>query len=286
LTRAAAARARGPGRLTFLGHSTVLIELAGTRILTDPALGHVMGSLRRHAPLVAPDLLERIDAVFISHGHFDHLDLPSLRSLNGRPEVVVPRGLGRVAAAARLGAVHEVAPGDRVRIGGVTIDVLEAAHGRHRLPWTAGVAATGCLISSEEQSGHGGNEGPGVYFAGDTDLFPAMAELAGRVDVALLPVGGWGPRLGRGHMDPERAAAAAALIRPAVAVPIHWGTLLPWGLGRFARSGLGAPGPAFAESVARLAPMVEAVVLAPGEAIAFGSRAGAAGRTVSAGAAR
>jgi L-ascorbate metabolism protein UlaG (beta-lactamase superfamily) len=154
-------------RLTFLGHSTVLIEMGGTRILTDPALGHVMWSLRRHSPPVSGTALEGIDAVYISHGHFDHLDLPSLRSLPGRPEVVVPRGLGHVVAAARLGVVHEVAPGDRFRIGGIDIEVVAAAHGRHRLPWVAGVAATGCLLSSADFA---------IYFAGDTDLFPTMAD--------------------------------------------------------------------------------------------------------------
>ena len=246
--------------------------MAGTRILTDPVFGHVMGSLRRHATPIRGDEVAGIDAVFISHGHFDHFDLPSLRSLAGRPEILVPRGLGRIAESAHLGAVHEVAPGDLVRIGGVEIDVLEAAHSRRRLPWTAGITATGCLVSSG---------GIGVYFAGDTDLFPAMAELAGRVDVALLPVGGWGIRLGGGHMDPERAAAAAALIRPAIAIPIHWGTLLPLGMRRFAGPRFGAPGPAFSAAVARLAPQVQAIVLVPGESTALGARADAADGTVS-----
>ena len=254
----------------------MLLEIAGTRILTDPVLGHVMGSLRRHAPPVPENLLQGIDAVFISHGHFDHLDLPSLRSLPGRPAIVVPRGLGRVVARAGLGSVHEVAPGERIRIGGVDVDVVAATHGRHRLPWVAGVAATGCIASSAEIA---------VYFAGDTDLFPQMAAFAGRVDVALLPVGGWGPWLGRDHMNPERAAGAAAMIRPAVAVPIHWGTLLPRAMRGFVGSRFGAPGPAFAASVARLAPAIRAVVLAPGESMTLGVEPEAAEALVSAGAA-
>ena len=254
-------RSTEPGRLTFIGHSTVLLEIAGTRLITDPVLGHVMGSLRRHAPPVSGIRLQGIDVVFISHGHFDHLDLPSLRSLPGLPAVVVPRGLGRVAASAHLGVVHEVAPGDRIWIGDIDFDIVAAAHGRHRLPWVAGVAAIGCIASGA---------GIGVYFAGDTDVFPEMAGLAGRVDVALLPIGGWGPRLGGGHMDPERAAAATAMIRPAVAVPIHWGTLSPWGMRRFAGPAFGAPGLAFEEAVGRLAPAVRTLVLAPGESMPLG----------------
>ena len=87
-------------RLTFVGHSTVLIEMAGTRLLTDPVLGHVMSSLRRHAAPIPSGCLADVDAVFISHGHFDHLDLTSLRALPGRPLVIVPVGLGRVAQRA------------------------------------------------------------------------------------------------------------------------------------------------------------------------------------------
>ena len=151
---------------------------------------------------------------------------------------------------------------------------MAAAHGRHRLPWLASVAATGSIVSST---------GIAVYFAGDTDLFPGMAEFAGRADVALLPVGGWGPRLGRRHMNPERAAAAAAMIRPAVAVPIHWGTLLPRAMRRFVGPRFDAPGPAFAASVARLAPAVRAAVLAPGDSMTLGVRADAAEALVRAG---
>lgn len=249
-------------RLTFVGHSTVLIEMAGTRLLTDPVLGHVMSSLRRHAAPIPPGSLADVDAVFISHGHLDHLDLTSLRALPGRPLVIVPVGLGRVAQRAGLGPVHEVRVGDRLRIGSVELEAVPAAHGRRRSPRAAAAEALGCLVSA----------GSTVYFAGDTDLFPAMEGLAGRVDVALLPVGGWGPRLGRGHLDPRRAAEAAALIRPAVAVPIHWGTLSFFGLHRVMGKRFDAPGPAFAEAMARYAPAVRVRVLAPGDSISLPDR--------------
>jgi L-ascorbate metabolism protein UlaG (beta-lactamase superfamily) len=86
--------------------------------------------------------------------------------------------------------------------------------------------------------------------AGDTGLFPAMRLLAGRVDVALLPVGGWGPTLGRGHLDPRGAAEAVAQVHPAIAMPIHWGALYPVGLRRFARLRFDRSCEAFREVVA------------------------------------
>jgi L-ascorbate metabolism protein UlaG (beta-lactamase superfamily) len=106
-----------------------------------------------------------------------------------------------------------------------------------------------------------------VYFAGDTDLFAGMSGLAGRVDVALLPVGGWGPRIPAGHLDPDRAAEAVARIRPTIAVPIHWGTLRAWG----AQRGLdpAAPARSFAEAVGRVAPATEVRILMPGQRLAL-----------------
>jgi L-ascorbate metabolism protein UlaG (beta-lactamase superfamily) len=103
-----------------------------------------------------------------------------------------------------------------------------------------------------------------VYFAGDTDLFPGMEELR-PLDVALLPVAGWGPKLGPGHMDAERAACAAQVLRPRIAVPIHWGTLHPRWKGP--GSWFSDPPETFAARVAGLAPDVVVRVLAPGESL-------------------
>ena len=108
-----------------------------------------------------------------------------------------------------------------------------------------------------------------VYFAGDTDLFEGMAALPGPIDVALLPVWGWGPTLGRGlHLDPHRAAEALRLIRPREAVPIHWGTYWPHALGRVYADRLIDPPAAFAEYAAELAPDVRALPTAVGDRVA------------------
>src|SRR5262249_14365509 len=102
-----------------------------------------------------------------------------------------------------------------------------------------------------------------VYFAGDTDLFPEMSEL-GSVDLALLPVWGWGPFVGAGHLDPERAARALEMIRPRLSVPIHWGTLYPAGLNRLLPRFLTEPPLEFARLARRYAPDVRVEILAPG----------------------
>lgn len=251
-------------RLTLLGHSTVLIDLDGVRLLTDPLLGHLVAwAIRRHVPAVLPSELEGLSAVFISHGHLDHLDLASLRVLPGRPTFFVPAGLGRVVAAVARGPVHEMRVGDRIRLGDLTLVAVHAEHGRRRSLFTIAEDALGVLVDGSTR----------VYFAGDTDLFPAMSDLAGRVDVALLPVSGWGPTLGPGHLDPVRAAEAAARIQPAIAIPIHWGTLFPLGLRRLARRRFEGPGEAFREAVATHTPGVEVRVLQPGQSMPLHGRA-------------
>ena len=96
---AAPAAAAGPAhaRVTFLGHSTLLIEVDDLRILTDPVLREGMGPIRRQVKAVLPELFADLDAVFISHGHHDHLDLGSLRQIPGKPTLIVPRGFGKIA---------------------------------------------------------------------------------------------------------------------------------------------------------------------------------------------
>jgi L-ascorbate metabolism protein UlaG (beta-lactamase superfamily) len=105
-----------------------------------------------------------------------------------------------------------------------------------------------------------------VYFAGDTDVFPEMEELRRGLDVALVPVWGWGPRVGPGHLDPEAAARAVVLLQPRIAIPIHWGTLASPGLARRPEL-LREPPREFAAHLASLAPEVEVRVVEPGDSL-------------------
>ena len=261
--RAAAPAATPPpthARITFLGHSTVLIEVDALRILTDPVLGPGLGPVRRQHDPVPPALFADLDAIFISHGHHDHLDLGSLRRVPGRPTVVVPKGLGALTAKHAAGPVEEVVAGERLVIDRVGLEIVPARHLGTRPPFGPTAAALGCVVEGSSS----------VYFPGDTDLFPGMAELAGRLDVALLPVWGWGPTIGTGHLDPERAAEAAGLLRPRLAIPIHWGTLYPAGLRRLAPKPFVEPGPAFVREMRERQPDIPVRTLRPGESLDLG----------------
>lgn len=242
-------------RITYVGHATVLVELDGVRLLTDPVLGAWLGPLRRQVPAPGGDVIEGLDAVLISHLHRDHADLGSLRRIDPRVPLIVPAGAGAFFARHGFGGVVELAPGRSHRLGPVTVTATPADHEIGR----RGVVAdpVGFLIEGTRR----------LYFAGDTDLFDAMAELGDGLDLALLPVWGWGPNLGPGHLNPERAARAAALLAPRVAVPIHWGTLYPPGLARARPRPLVEPPREFAARVRVTAPGVEVEVLAPGSAL-------------------
>jgi L-ascorbate metabolism protein UlaG (beta-lactamase superfamily) len=238
-------------RITWLGHATVLIELDGVRLLTDPVLGRRIGPLVRVSGGATEAAgLGPIDSVLLSHLHADHADLGSLRRV-GAP-VIGPRGAGGWLRGAGIEDVRELSAGAEVSVGRVRVIAIPALHDDRRMP----------LGRHAEPVGFVARGSLGVYFAGDTDLFEGMGELRGTVDVALLPVWGWGPSVGEGHLDPERAAQAAAMIDPKLAIPIHWGTFaLPWARDgdsdRHARE--------FAERVLEVAPRVEVRVLAPGE---------------------
>jgi L-ascorbate metabolism protein UlaG (beta-lactamase superfamily) len=237
-------------RLTYLGHSTVLIETGRLKILTDPILRERVAGVLRSAPLDLTALEAGLDAIVISHGHYDHLDAASLRLLDRSTRVIVPRGLGGIVRKLGFKRVDQVDVGDVLDVDTATISVVRAEHSGGRPPFGPTGPALGYVVEGDRR----------IYFAGDTDLYDEMADLAAP-DVALLPIWGWGPRLGPGHLDPRRAAQAVSLLRARLAVPIHWGTLHPMGLRRLMPA---EPAAAFAAAVAELAPAAHVRVISPG----------------------
>jgi L-ascorbate metabolism protein UlaG (beta-lactamase superfamily) len=215
----------------------------------------------RHGPPPDPATVGAPDAVLVSHLHLDHLHLPSLRRLGRDRRVVVPRGAGSLLRRDGFTDVVELEAGDELDVGGVRVLAVPAVHDPRRLPGLRVRAAPLGFVAGAA---------PRVYFAGDTALFDGLRDIGALgIDVALLPVWGWGASLGPGHLDPRDAARAAALVAPRLAVPIHWGTFFPAGLRGLRGRALVQPPRAFARAAAELAPEVEVRVLEPGASIAI-----------------
>jgi L-ascorbate metabolism protein UlaG (beta-lactamase superfamily) len=248
-------------RITWWGHATATIELGGVRILTDPVLTSRLAHLRRIGGPAPTAEAAVADAVVVSHLHADHLHLPSLRQVGGGAALLLPRGGGRLVRPGWSGPVHELDVGDQLAVGsGVRVSAVQAAHDGRRLP---GSKYRGPALGYAIE-----HEGVRVWFAGDTGYFAGLADV-GPVDLALVPVGGWGPTLGPGHLDPDEAAAATVAVRARHALPVHYGTFWPVGLRHvspavFERR-FRAPGRLFADAVRRLDWPAEVHVLGGGE---------------------
>jgi L-ascorbate metabolism protein UlaG (beta-lactamase superfamily) len=241
--------------ITYTGHSTVLIEMDGVRLLTDPLLRKRVAHLGR---LVDVPEVENwgLDAVLISHLHWDHMDPPSLRMIGRDTRIIAPAGARTYLRRRGFKNVTEIGREDQIYIRGVRIMATQADHAGDRPPFGPKLDSLGYLIEGDYQ----------VYFAGDTDLFPEMTDLGRRnLYAALLPVWGYGPTLGSGHLDPYRAAQALSFLNPQVAIPIHWGTYCPMGMNWMQMPFLHHPPRAFENHAGIIAPDVHVAILEPGE---------------------
>jgi len=217
-------------RVQWLGHATFLIELHGTHLLIDPIFGGAgPGVPRAVAPPRLPDDLPRIDAVLITHGHYDHLDRASIRAVCRRwPDALVvvpqkqerslPRAARRVVSLSWLEAIH---------VGGIQCVLTPAQHWHQRSPWDRNQALWGGYMIRGEARPDGSR--PSVYHSGDTgwfDGFRFLRDLLGAPDVALLPLGAYEPRwfMGAQHMPPEDSLQAFHDLGARHFIGMHWGT--------------------------------------------------------------
>lgn len=251
-------------RITFVGHATTLVEMSGVRILTDPLFRDRFRLLKRRVGLRAGSIdVDSLDAVVLSHMHFDHMDYPSLRMIPKHVPIIAPEGAARYLEREVLHDVAEMRVGESMRIGGVEIHATPALHGSG-FYWPMWFPRT--VLSFMIEGTHT------VFFVGDSSLFDSMKELGESfdIDVALLPVWGYGPWLRGDHMDPAQAASALGLLKPRVAVPIHWGTLHPIGSWWRRMAFLHHPPRTFALEATLRAPRTEVRVLMPGESTLVG----------------
>ncbi|MFD8418883.1 MBL fold metallo-hydrolase [Streptomyces sp. NPDC059466] len=250
-----------PVEITWWGHATCTLEDSGTRLLTDPLFARRLAHLRRRRGAPPPPEAAAADVALVSHLHADHLHVPSLRQLAPGTLVLLPEGASRAVPALRgleRLRLTEVAPGDRVQVGDLVVRAVSARHDGRRLPVGPHRSpALGFVVEGEART----------YFAGDTGLFDEMAEEVGPVDVALLPVGGWGPFLGEGHLDAGRAAQALARLMPRSAVPVHYGTYWPIGMDGVRPHEFHAPGDEFVRLAAESAPGVAVHRLDHGQSV-------------------
>jgi L-ascorbate metabolism protein UlaG (beta-lactamase superfamily) len=237
----------------WLGHATVVLDLGGARLVTDPLLRRHVGALRRVGPTPEPSWWHGADAALVSHLHLDHADQPSLRQLG----VPVLGGRAVAAWAGRHGLAGTALPEEWTPIAGaVEVRLVRADHASR--PWPGrSREAYGFLVRAGEDV---------VWFAGDTALYPEMAELAGAsISLALLPIHGWGPRLSAGHMDAEQAAEAALLCGARRVVPVHWGTFHAVGMNLGSLGWMTRPGALFEEAMEGRGIADRTVILGVGE---------------------
>ncbi len=246
-------------KVTWLGHSTVVLDLDGARVLTDPLLRPHAGPLRRLTPRPSASAWQHADAVLLSHLHHDHAQLASLRLLREVPILSDPANVAWLHRR-RLDSARPLGDGWTRVSPVVEVRQVPAVHDDRPMPHRPN-AANGHLVRGPSGT---------AYVAGDTELYDDMASLADLaerpIDVALVPVWGWGPRLSAGHLGPETAARAVALTGARYAVPVHWGTLHPPLFLRFGREWFDRPGERFARAVRHEAPGATPVVLEPGGA--------------------
>ena len=243
--------------ITWLGHSTVVLDVDGARIVADPLLRRHAGLLRRRGGRPAPAQWIGADAVLLSHLHHDHAELKSLRMLPPAAPIITG---GPNVPWLRKRDLSAIAPpeGEWIDVGGggggpgAQTPPLPTSRPMPHRP----NAANGHLVRAPSAT---------IWLAGDTELFDglsALPELAGRpIDLAVVPVSGWGPRLSGGHMGPAQAAEACLRVGARYAVPVHWGTLHAPGGGTYPRDWMDIPGPAFAQALGLVAPRCTPLVL-------------------------
>lgn len=215
-------------RVTWLGHSTILVEIDGHRVLTDPVFGERaspmtwVGPKRWYPPAIALEELPPIDAVVVSHDHYDHLDYPTLKAMAAWKNTTFVVPLGVAADLEYWGVpkeqISELDWWERAKVGSMEIIAVPSRHasGRKGYDFGSTLWAGYALLGGTHRA----------YYSGDTGLFPAMKDIGdklGPFDVTMIEVGQYHRGWPDWHIGPEQAVLGHQWVKGAVMIPVHWG---------------------------------------------------------------
>ncbi len=213
----------GPPRLTWIGHASFLGLLGGVRFLIDPVFAGRVGWVypRYLAPGLTPDQLPPVDALLVTHSHFDHLDAAAVRGLSREVAVLVPEGLGRLFQRWGFRRVRELGWWQSAAVGPLAVTLVPARHWSRRGVLDTNRSLWGGFVAAAD--------GVAVYHAGDSAWFDGFAEIGRRfpgLAAAILPVGAYEPAwfMEHNHLNPEQAGRAFLELGARRLVPAHWGT--------------------------------------------------------------
>lgn len=220
---------REESTITWIGHSTFLIQYQGLNIVTDPVWAMRMGFQRRLAePGIPIYQLPPIDVILISHSHYDHMHFASIRRIYTKDTtIIVPVGLGRKMRRKGFNNVHEMSWWERMRMREVDISFVPTQHWTRRTPFDTNTSHWGGYVLEPVPS-KAEKKPPVIYFAGDSGYFRGFVEIGERyhIDVALLPIGAYEPEwfMTSQHTTPEEALQAFVDVKAKLMIPMHYGT--------------------------------------------------------------
>ncbi|MRN56914.1 MBL fold metallo-hydrolase [Paenibacillus monticola] len=209
--------------MTWIGHATFLLRYCGLTLVTDPVWAKSMAFKKRLAePGIPIELMPSVDVVLISHGHYDHLDFPSLRALKGDPLIIVPEGLKAKLLRKGFRKVEELSWWQSITVAGVQIDFVPTQHWTRRTLRDTNRSHWGGWVIQEEKG-----SAPSIYFAGDSGYFRGFKEIGQRYnpDYVLMPIGAYEPEwfMSKQHVTPEEAIQAFLDSGGKHFIPMHYG---------------------------------------------------------------